>query len=92
MYRGFIAAFSGEYRASAGPGLAYRTSLGSFAIFAAIRLASLAGCLLIALTARVVFCSFCECAFITVAPLTHIKDAPRKHFYFETTEGEVVKE
>ena len=27
MYRGFIAALSGEYRASAGPGLAYRTSL-----------------------------------------------------------------
>jgi hypothetical protein len=26
MYRGFIAALSGEYRASAGPGLAYRTS------------------------------------------------------------------
>jgi hypothetical protein len=38
--------------------------------------ASLAGCLLIALTARVFFCSFCECAFITVAPLTYIKDAP----------------
>jgi hypothetical protein len=26
MYRGFIAALSGEYRASARPGLAYRTS------------------------------------------------------------------
>jgi hypothetical protein len=27
MYRGFIAALSGEYRASAGPGYAHRTSL-----------------------------------------------------------------
>jgi hypothetical protein len=27
MYRGFIAALSGEYRASARPGLAHRTSL-----------------------------------------------------------------